>query len=111
MARRHDESTLEGCIHRCLRHLIDVRKRHSVFSGSDMQVIDTGTDHVLGYVRQHNGDRALVLANFSEHEQTVPGNLLRLYGLAYAFTNLVTGQTVQADDLLMEPYAFVCLSS
>jgi glycosidase len=111
MARRHDEGALEGRIFSRLRHLIEMRKTHRVFSGNEMQVMDTGSDHVLGYVRQHDGERALVLANFSEQKQPIPGNLLRVYGLSYRFTDLVSGHVVMADDLTLEPYALLCLKA
>ena len=74
-----------------------------------MDVVDTGSDHVLGYSRTFDGQRVLVLGNFSEHEQVVPGNLLRLYGLSYHFTNLLTGAAVPFGDLKLAPYEFVCL--
>jgi glycosidase len=110
MARRHDEATLEGRVYRRLHQLIEIRKTHAAFVGNDVQVINTGSDHVLGYVRQHEGKRVLVLANFSEQAQSIPGNLLRVYGLSYTFTDLVTGQTVVAEGHELGPWGFMCLS-
>jgi hypothetical protein len=51
----------------------------------------------------------VVLANFTEREQNVAANQLRLYGLSYEFTNLLTGQTIPFQDLTLEPYRFICL--
>jgi hypothetical protein len=76
-----------------------------------MQAIDTGNPHVLGYVRPQVDRRALVFANFSEQPQTIPANLLRLYGLSYTFTDLLSGQPLEMQDLLLTPYDFRCLIS
>jgi amylosucrase len=77
-----------------------------------MQVINTGSDHVLGYVRQHDSKRLLVLANFTEQKQTVASNELRLRGLSYSFVDLVTGEQVASgEDLTLEPYRFVWLQA
>jgi amylosucrase len=109
MARRHDEATLEGRIYQGLHQLIELRKKHRAFAGGGMEVIDTGNQHVLGYVRSYSGGRVVVLANFTEREQNVAANQLRLYGLSYEFTNLLTGQTIPFQDLTLEPYRFICL--
>ncbi|MDQ5854534.1 MAG: alpha-amylase family glycosyl hydrolase, partial [Chloroflexota bacterium] len=108
VARRSDPTTVEGRIYGELCRLIEVRKRHAVFAGVETDVIDTGNDHVFGYVRRHEGGRVLVLANFTEREQRFAANQARLYGLGYAFTDLVAGQAITLDgDVLLEPYRFV----
>jgi hypothetical protein len=77
--------------------------------------MDTGNEHVLGYVRWPASpkvganQRILVFANFSEHQQIVPANQLRLYGLGYRFTNADSGEAIPMQDLSLEPYRFVCL--
>jgi glycosidase len=109
MDRRSDPGTLEGNIYRRLGRLIAMRKEHGAFAGNEMQVVDTGSDHVLGYVRTYGAKRVLVLANFTEQPQRVSGNLLRVYGLGYEMIDLVTGQRIPAEDQSLEPYAFVCL--
>ena len=113
MAHRHDASTLEGRIYSRLRQLIRIHKEETAFAGNEMQVMNVGNDHVLGYVRHAPGEgrRLLVLANFSEQAQTISGNLLRLYGLGYTFTDLVTGQTLATGDFELGPCGFMCLRS
>ena len=52
----------------------------------------------------------LALANFTEEEQLVTANQLRLHGLAYPFTDLVTGEQISAvKDLVLASYRFVWL--
>jgi glycosidase len=109
MDHRHDANSLEGRIYLQLKQLIDLRKENAAFSGIDLNVIDTENEHVLGYVR-HNGDqRVLVFANFSEKEQTFPGNLLRLHNLGNKLTDIISGATIPLGDMILEPYQFLCL--
>jgi amylosucrase len=109
---RIESGMIERRVYRALRHLISVRKAASAFAGSAMSVIDTDNPHVLGYIRQHQGARMLVLANFSEGEQVVAANTLRNHGLSYRFNDLVTDQRLMLNrDLVLEPYAFVWLAA
>lgn len=119
-ARRTDESTVEGQVFSRLRHLIELRKGTPAFAVGETEIIDTGNPHVFGYVRQYEGHptkedrdgRVLVLANFIESEQGIRANELRVHGLSYAFTDLVTGDHITSDeDLILEPYRFVWLKA
>jgi amylosucrase len=61
-------------------------------------------------VRQSEGWRVLVLASFSEREQRILANHLRVHGLGYTFRDLITGRKVSAtEDLTLEPLGFVWL--
>jgi amylosucrase len=103
-ARRNDGHSVEGQLFSRLRHLIELRNEHPAFRGGETESIDTGNPHVFGYVRQYQGQRVVVLANFSEREQRVAANELRLHGLGYAFGDLVSGREVAAGaDLVLEP--------
>jgi amylosucrase len=70
--RRHDPATLEGRVYQGWQALIQLRKGHAVFSGAALEVLETGNVHVLGFERTFLGERAVIFANFSEHEQRVP---------------------------------------
>jgi glycosidase len=110
IALRGDAATVEGQIFQNLKHLIELRKSHAVFSGGEMQAIDTGHESVFGYLRTHGNQRALIFANFSEKEHNIPANLLRLYGLSYSFEDLLKGEVLAFNDLILAPYQFVCLA-
>ena len=110
-ANRMVPDSLEGRIYTNLKRLIQLRMDNPVFAGAEMQVISTGNAQVLGYVRSFEGQRALVFTNFSEQEQTLPSNLLRLYGLSYEFVNALTGNPQPEGDLHLEPYDFLVLIS
>ncbi len=109
-AKRTDLATIEGRIYQGLQQLIELRKNNPVFAGGNMEVIDSGSDHVLGFVRVHGLERCLVMANFSEQEQKIPANVLRLYGLSYNFQNLLTGERIPLQDIQLNSYQFICLS-
>ena len=79
-----------------MRRLIAIRQSHAAFGGALTEIIDTGNDHAFGYIRQGGDGRALILANVTEQFQTLDGNLLRLHGLAYHFTDLLTGEAITA---------------
>jgi len=115
VAKRQDPESIEGRVYRGLGRLIALRAQTQGFGGSEIEVMDTGNEHVLGYVRRSASqkvgaiERILVFANFSEHQQIVPANQLRLYGLGYRFTNALSGEAIPLQDLSLEPYGFVCL--
>jgi glycosidase len=109
MDRRRVANSLEGRIYLQLKQLIELRKEQAAFSGIDLDVIDTENEHILGYVRHNLEQRVLVYANFSENEQTIPGNLLRLHNLGSKLTDTISGTTIPIGDMILEPYQFLCL--
>jgi glycosidase len=111
VARCSDPGSPEGRVYAGMQRLIELRKRCTAFAGKDLTVVATGNPHVLGYVRVNGGERALVFANFSESEQKLPGNLLRLYGLSREFTDLLTCAPLPLMDLTLAPFELKCLAS
>lgn len=108
-ACRTDPSTVEGRIYQGLRKLIELRKELPAFSGQEIQVIDTGSPHLLGYVRSHANQRVLVFANFTEGEQRLPANLLRLYGMSYKYIDLLRDRQIPPGDIGLGPYEFLAI--
>jgi amylosucrase len=109
VGRRGKSDSLEGKIYTGLQRLIRMRVQNPVFAGQDMHVINTGNSHVLGYVRLNEPGRVLVFANFSEEPQPLSGNLLRLYGVGYQLTDMLTGDEVSIQDWSIQPLGFTCL--
>jgi amylosucrase len=108
--RRDDPSTVEGQVYSRLARLIRLRKEHPVFGGVTVEVVDPGNDRILAFVRRNAGRRLLLLANFSEQEQWVSANQIRLYGLGYHFADLLTRETYTLkSDLRVAPYRVVWL--
>ena len=69
--KRKDPTCVEGRIYQGLQALIALRKGHEAFTGGDLEVIWSGNDHVLGFIRRHAGKQALLFANFSETQQSI----------------------------------------
>ncbi|MBL8090401.1 MAG: alpha-glucosidase C-terminal domain-containing protein [Anaerolineales bacterium] len=82
--KRKDSHTIEGRVFQGLQELINLRKKHDTFAGGDLEIIYTGNEHVLGFVRRYKGKEVVVLANFSESPQVVSSSLIQgkkiLYG-------------------------------
>ncbi len=100
LTHRHNADTLEGRVFQGLQHLLQVRRDTLALAGNHLQVIPTDNSHVLGFVRRNAGSQALVFANFSEHPQTLDGDVLRRYGLATHFVDALSGETFSSSDAI-----------
>jgi len=80
-AKRNDINTVEGRVFQGLKMLIELRKQHAAFAGGELEVISTGNEHVLSFMRTHAGRRAVIFANFSEESQTIPARILEQYSI------------------------------
>lgn len=108
--QRTDPETIEGRVYERILRLIKTRIACAALSGEEMHLIATGNPHVFGYLRHHGGDRLLVLANFSEHQQQVTGNVVRMHGPGYRFTDALSGSLVPAEgNVTLEPYDLLWL--
>jgi amylosucrase len=107
--RRHDPATTQGRVFGALHHLIQVRKATPALGRGGTTFFDTGSPHVLGYLREGG---ALCLANFSERPQAISRALLDATGfrteLAY---DLLTRQVPPRGDLRLDAYAFLWLAA
>ncbi len=103
--------SLRKRIFRSLQKLIATRKSLPAFAGQQMDLVPTKNNHVLGFIRSHGAFRAIVLANFSEHPQSISGNQLRTAGLGRFFNDALSGKTFgTSDDVQLDPYACLWLS-
>ena len=80
-AKRNDPSCIEGRVYQGLRELVALRKDNEVFSGSELEIIPTENDHVLGFMRRSMGKRAVIFANFAESPQSIPSRLFEQYSI------------------------------
>jgi glycosidase len=109
VAQRKDPATIPGRIYQGMQKLIEVRKSNKCFGGNQLQIMNTENLHVLGFVRIFENQRVLILANFSESEQKISANILRLYGLSQSFKDLLTGLSQGTQDVNLAPYQLLCL--
>jgi len=69
--QRADPTTVAGQVYAGLQRLIALRQSLPALRGGTLHVLDTHSDHVLAFIRPHPTQPVKVLANFSEHPQTV----------------------------------------
>ncbi len=73
------------------QHMLATRKAHPVFGDARTQILDTYNDHTFACLRvSDNGQKLMVIANFSEQAQTINGDILTV------------AQRAPATDLLGE---------
>lgn len=97
-------------IYRSIRELIFLRRSQPALAGQDLELFPTDSGSVLGYVRQHKGDRLIVLANFSEKPSQIPANRLRIAGMGRFFEDVVSGSILSTSDSIpIEGYQYYWL--
>ncbi len=102
-AQRHDTASQAGQVHAGLRHLIALRRHLPVLAGGHLHAFWTHNPAVLGYLRGTRADGVLVLANFSEHPQTVAAHVLS--SLPANAVDLVSGRGMALNQALpLQPY-------
>ena len=100
--KRKDPDSIQGKTFAMLRQLERIRAEQPVFSAdAAFYGMETGSDHVLGVVRERGGDRLIGLFNFSE--EAVELKLAETHKL----TNLLTGEPVDLTDLALPGYGFL----
>jgi amylosucrase/maltose alpha-D-glucosyltransferase/alpha-amylase len=110
LKERSDPESITAKLFNGLLRLLQLREKTQAFSGSDTEFVDTGSDHLLAYFRHYENNSVFVLANFSDKEQNIAGNRLRLLGLSKTVTDVVAGKTITAaQNLTIEPYQFMML--
>ncbi|MEX0818748.1 MAG: alpha-amylase family glycosyl hydrolase, partial [Pirellulaceae bacterium] len=90
----HDDGSIRKRIFTSAQRMIQLRKELPALANLEMELIATANPHVLGYTRSHEGNRLLVLANFSDQPQTVSGNRLRTAGLGRFFQDRISNTTM-----------------
>jgi amylosucrase len=106
---RADEATIEGRIFQGLARLIHVRKSTPALGDTSTLFFDTQNPHVLGLVRDR---RVLMLANFSDFEQSVSRQVLAAYwSIPPQAHELISGRAVTLEaSLRLPPYETLWLA-
>jgi amylosucrase len=109
---QENHDTPAGWIFAELTRLIRLRIAQPAIWDGTMEVVETGNPQLFGFVRHHAGQRLLVVANFCEHPREMDRNRLRIYGPGYNFTDLISGNSIVAENpLRLEPYQCVWLEA
>ena len=100
-ANRSIPGTLQNELFPALRRIEEARRSHSVFdAGVPFHTIDTQNRAVLGLVRENESEKFIGLYNFGGEWCTAYTGETGLY------TDLVTGEAVDAGNVLLEPFGF-----
>ena len=98
--KRKDPKTIQGRTFAMLRQLEQIRAREPIFrADAAFYGFDTGSDHVLGVIREREGQRLTALFNFSEEPQTLR--------LGLNATDLLTGKPLDLEQLELPGYGFL----
>lgn len=109
--KRIQTNCVENRIYTKINNLINIRKLHKVLSSSNIKVMNTENEHILGFTKQYQDQHLLVLANFSEESQLISNNVLRLYGLGNCFYELINQKNYSQNDFQLEPLQLLFLKA
>jgi amylosucrase len=99
--RRHDPATVEGRIWAGMRELATARaSTRAVHAQGTSEPVFTSNPHVFALLREHAGERLLLLANFTPLEQAVHGGVARDRGLQ-------PEAELRGDYVILAPYEFL----
>jgi amylosucrase len=111
--RRGDPTTVEGRLWAGLRRLIAARgASRAVHAQGVSEPVWTGNDHVFGLLREHAGERLLVLASFTPEPQAVHAAVARDRDFALSATAAEPdGRPLRADGdfVVLAPYQHLWL--
>ena len=108
-ARRNDPKSIEGRVYQGLQKLIALRKEYDAFSGGELEIIPTENKHVLGFMRIHAGQRAIIFANFSENSQIIPARIFAQYSVQSKKQLHGVSQALAQGEITIEPLDFLVL--
>jgi amylosucrase/maltose alpha-D-glucosyltransferase/alpha-amylase len=109
--QRRDTTTVPGRVYQGLLRLIQIRGQNLAFTRAETEIVETGNQHVFGFLRSGEQHVVVVLANCSEKEQRLEARRLRQMGMRKTMVDLVAGRTITAtQELTMEAYQFMVLA-
>jgi amylosucrase len=111
--RRHDPATVEGRLWAGVRRLVAARRATpATHAQGRSEPVWTGNDHVFGLLREHAGERLLVLASFTPEAQAVHAAVAHDRGFALSEAAAEPdGRALRAegDFVVLAPYQHLWL--
>jgi len=105
-----DADTLQWRFFNEMVRLTRIRKNLPAFYNGGLEVVSSGNPHLFAYIRQNQGQRILIVNNFSERPQSMSADLLESLGFGEGGLDLVADQQVDSGrGLDLEAYRFVWL--
>ncbi len=99
----HEDHRTRRRIYHALQRMIALRKSRPALAGVELEIFATDHPAVVGFVRQHAGDRLVVVANVSDQPQSFSGNRLRIAGLGKHFHDLLGDEDFTTDGSISLP--------
>ncbi|WP_334065292.1 alpha-amylase family glycosyl hydrolase [Alteromonas genovensis] len=84
-----------------LQHMLAIRKTHAVFGKARTYILEASNYHCFAFLRENeNGEKLLVISNFSEHVQQVDGEILRTLN-GTSCKDLLSDSTFKGDETVV----------
>lgn len=83
-----------------MQNLFRERKSNPALTGSQMRLLPCDNPHTLAYLRWHDANMMIVLANFSENKQQINLRNLRTEGFAHYLKDIFTEKTYSTNSTL-----------
>jgi amylosucrase len=105
-----DVDTIEWRFFRETSKLFTLRKQLPALYDGGMEVVETGNPHLFAYLRSHDEQRLLVVANFSESAQALDARFMLPWVPEGEAIDHLSGQRVAlADGLVLDHHRAVWL--
>lgn len=106
-AKCNDPSCIEDHDYQGLQELITLRKENESFSGNELDIVPSGNDHILGFMRRHMGKRAVIFASFAESLQNISSRLFEQSSINA--NKIVHGisRIASCNEMTIEPLGFL----
>lgn len=96
-------------VNRDLRKLIALRNQTPALGEAETQILDTYRESLFAFCRHHaNGEKVLVIANFSEDEVSIPSSICDILG-SRKVHDMISGNTYCQPNITLGSYDVVWL--
>lgn len=115
-ALRNKENTPESKVFHALQRMIKVKCASPEFADlNNTRLVETGNEHVFGFLRSREVLQTLVLANFNDADETLYAPLIfpHTYLNPFCLVDKLSNQEVKVQDgqLLLRPYEMLWLAN
>ena len=105
-----DADTLQWLFFNEMVRLIRLRKNLPAFYNGGLQMVNSGNPGLFAYLRQNNGQRILIVNNFSEQPQDMSADLLSSIGFGDGARDLIGQRRLdRSQDLDLDGHRFAWL--
>ena len=101
---------LSKTIRERIRNLLNTRKNIEAFAGVGMELLSLDRSEILGYIREHSGDRVIVIQNVADREVECDAAQIVSHGPGHHFIDLLTKEQITIQKTLkLKPYQHLWL--